>query len=284
MTALVVAGATVRFAGRAAVDDVSFRVSMGAAIGIVGESGSGKTTLARAIVGQQGLDAGAIDFDGTRLGTARTKEQRRAIQMVYQDPYSSLNPRMTVRQTLRELLRVHSLVPRGQVDARCAALMDMVRLSANALDAYPSQFSGGQRQRIALARALAVEPRVLVADEPTSALDASVQATVVDLLAELRRELGLTLVFVSHDLGVVNALCDDIVVMRAGRVVESAARADFFAHPGEEYSRQLLAAVPRLPDGVDAHDSAPADPAQRLHYPDTVGSADSAGRAERTNP
>ncbi len=245
-TGLSVTGATVRFAGRAAVDNVSLSVERGGSIGIVGESGSGKTTLARAIVGQQELDAGDVTFDGVRLVGRRSVEQRRAIQMVYQDPYSSLNPRLTVRQTLRELLRVHRLVSRDGLDARCAELMGMVRFSAEALDAYPAQFSGGQRQRIALARALAVEPQVLVADEPTSALDASVQASVVDLLSELRRDLGLTLVFVSHDLGVINALCDTIVVMRSGQVVETAARAEFFAHPREQYSRELLAAVPRL--------------------------------------
>lgn len=247
MSALSASAITVRFGSLTAVNGVTVSVPSGGALGIVGESGSGKTTLARAIVGQQRVDEGEIALDGAALPVKRAREQRRSIQMVYQDPYSSLNPRMTVRQTLRELLRAHRLAARSEVDARCAELMQQVQLSPAALDAYPQQFSGGQRQRIALARALAANPQVLVADEPTSALDASVQSRIVALLDELRQELGLTLIVVTHDLGVVNALCDDVVVMRAGRVVETAPREQFFAAPREAYSRELLAAVPRLP-------------------------------------
>ncbi len=247
MSSLTVSHISVSFGAFQAVREVSFDVPSGGSIGLVGESGSGKTTVARAVAGLHPADSGEILMDGRVLPSRRARAQRRAIQMVYQDPYTSLNPRMTVRQILSELLRFHRIVPKSQVRVRCAELMEMVRLSESSLDAYPSQFSGGQRQRIALARALAVEPSVLVADEPTSALDASVQASVIELLVQLQRDLGLTLLFVSHDLGVVNALCESVVVMRAGEVVEASSAADFFAGPTQPYSRELLAAVPRLP-------------------------------------
>jgi ABC-type glutathione transport system ATPase component len=249
--------AVVRYGATVAVDGVTLDVPSGTALGIVGESGSGKTTLARAVVGSTPLTGGAILFDGAPAGRRRTRDERRAVQMVHQDPYSSLDPRMTVGQTLGELLRVHRLVPRDRVRARSAELLRLVRLDEDVLGGYPHQFSGGQRQRIAIARALAVEPRVLVADEPTSALDVSVQATVIELLGRLQRELNLTLLFISHDLAVVNAVCDRIAVMRDGRLVETADRAAFFAHPTDPYSRALLEAVPRLPGGGERPSSAP---------------------------
>ena len=246
MSSIEVRDARVKFGALTAVDGVSLTVATGASLGVVGESGSGKTTLAKAIVGQQPLTSGTISLDGVELGARRTKEQRRAIQMVYQDPYSSLNPRMTVRQTLSELLVAHKIVPRSEIRRRCVELLEMVRLDADALDAFPHQFSGGQRQRIAIARALSVDPLVLVADEPTSALDVSVQATVIELLARLKRELGLTLVFISHDLAVVNAVCDTVAVMNHGELVEVASTSTFFTSPADPYSRALLEAVPRL--------------------------------------
>jgi len=246
MSSIEVRDARVKFGALTAVDGVSLTVATGASLGVVGESGSGKTTLAKAIVGQQPLTSGTISLDGVELGTRRTKEQRRAIQMVYQDPYSSLNPRMTVRQTLSELLVAHKIVPRSEIRRRCVELLEMVRLDADALDAFPHQFSGGQRQRIAIARALSVDPLVLVADEPTSALDVSVQATVIELLARLKRELGLTLIFISHDLAVVNAVCDTVAVMNRGELVEVAPTSTFFTSPADPYSRALLEAVPRL--------------------------------------
>ena len=144
------------------------------------------------------------------------------MQMVFQDPYSSLNPRMTVRQTLSELLRVHRMVPRSQIDARCRELMDLVGLGERSLDAHPRQFSGGQRQRVSIARALALEPDMLIADEPVSALDVSVQATVLNLLDELRRQLGLTMLFIAHNMAVVRHVCDRVAVMYLGRIVETA--------------------------------------------------------------
>ena len=254
MSSIHIRDASVNFGATTAVSAVSLTVPSGGSLGIVGESGSGKTTLAKAIVGQQALTSGTISLDGVELASRRTTEQRRAIQMVYQDPYSSLNPRMTVRQTLSELLLAHKIVPRASVAERCAELLEMVRLDPDALDAFPHQFSGGQRQRIAIARALSVEPLVLVADEPTSALDVSVQATVIELLARLKRELGLTLVFISHDLAVVNAVCDTVAVMNRGELVEVAPTSTFFTSPQDPYSRALLEAVPRLDSGAQHHD------------------------------
>lgn len=227
------------------VHGVSLQVPSGGAVGLVGESGSGKTTLARAVVGALIPSGGTIRRDGDAVRVP-SRAQRRQVQMISQDPYSSLNPRMTVGTTLGELLRVHRIVAPGQVRARSEELLAMVRMDPQALDAFPHQFSGGQRQRIAIARALAVEPRVLVADEPTSALDVSVQATVIDLLRRLREDLGLTLLFISHDLGVVNALCDTVAVMEGGHLVEVAPSERLFRRPEHPYSRRLLEAVPRL--------------------------------------
>lgn len=228
-----------------AVTGATFALPAGTALGIVGESGSGKTTLARAIAGQLRTVGGEIRLDGTALDPRRGINELRDIQLVPQDPTSSLNPRLTVHDTLSELLRVHRVVPRPEVPARVGGLLERVRLDPALAAAYPHELSGGQRQRVALARALALSPRVLVADEPTSALDVAVQASILELLGELQRELGLGIVLVSHDLAVVNALCDQVLVMRAGQVVETAGR-EFFTHPGSAYGRELLAAVPRL--------------------------------------
>ena len=247
---LEVRGLQVSYGATPVVRGVSFAVPAGSVLGVVGESGSGKTTIARAIAGELAF-GGAVLLDGQPLGH-RSRETRRAIQVVYQDPFSSLNPRMTVAQVLSELLRVHAIVPRQRVRERCAELMDLVRLPVSVLDAYPRQLSGGQRQRVAIARAIALSPRVLVADEPTSALDVSVQRTVLDLLAELQRTLGLTIVLISHDLAVVHRLCDRVVVVRAGEVVEDASAPEFFAAPQTPYSRALLTTAPRLARGSAA--------------------------------
>jgi oligopeptide/dipeptide ABC transporter ATP-binding protein len=229
-----------------AVEDVSFEVAEGEVLGLVGESGCGKTTIARCIVGQIAPNAGVVRLDGREISQKRTTEDRRAIQMVFQDPYSSLNPRMTVRQVLSELLKFHRLVPPDRLEERCVELMALVGLPKDALDGLPNQFSGGQRQRIAIARALAVEPRVIIADEPVSALDVSVQATILRLFEDLGARLGLTILFISHNLAVVRHLSRSVVVMYLGRIVEQGERESVFVDPRHPYTRALLRAAPRL--------------------------------------
>jgi oligopeptide/dipeptide ABC transporter ATP-binding protein len=231
------------------VAGVDLGVQPGEVLGLVGESGCGKSTLARCIVGLYQPTAGEVLWQGQPLSARRDRAQRRRMQMVFQDPYSSLNPRMTVRQTLSELLRVHRLVPRSQIDARCRELMDLVGLGERSLDAHPRQFSGGQRQRVSIARALALEPDMLIADEPVSALDVSVQATVLNLLDELRRQLGLTMLFIAHNMAVVRHVCDRVAVMYLGRIVETAPTAELFTNPRHPYTQGLLKAVPRLVPG-----------------------------------
>lgn len=248
MTARVeVQNLTVRYGDLLAVDDVSFSIPAGSTLGLVGESGSGKSTVARAVVGMLTPDAGTALVDGVPIAGG-PRSRRRTVQMVFQDPSSSLNPKLTVREMLGEALRVHRVVPRGQITNRSIELLELVRLDGDVLDRHPAEFSGGQRQRLAIARAIAVEPTALVADEPTSALDVSVQAAVLDLLSSLRERLGLTILFISHDLGVINAVADTVAVMQSGRLVEVSERAAFFAYPRDPYSRRLLSAVARLPE------------------------------------
>jgi oligopeptide/dipeptide ABC transporter ATP-binding protein len=232
-----------------AVDGVDLEIARGEALGLVGESGCGKSTLGRCIVGLYTPTAGEIRYGGEPLGARRERAQRRRMQIVFQDPYSSLNPRMTVRQVLAELLRVHKMVPRNRVDERCRELIDLVGLGPRALDAHPRNFSGGQRQRVSIARALALEPELLVADEPVSALDVSVQATVLNLLDELRSKLGLTMLFIAHNMAVVRHVCDRVAVMYLGRIVETAPTEELFLNPRHPYTQGLLKAVPRLVPG-----------------------------------
>ena len=255
---LVAEGLCVSFpAGRGqrltAVEDVSLSVSAGETVGIVGESGSGKSTVARCLAGLLRPDSGTVSLRGELLGARRTREQHRAVQLVFQDPYSSLNPRLSVRSVLGELLVFHGLAKGEAVEPRCRELMALVGLPADALDGYPSSFSGGQRQRIAIARALAVQPQVVVADEPISSLDVSVQAAILALFADLRDRLGIGMVLISHNLAVVRNICDRAAVMYLGRVVEVGEREEIFTDPRHPYTRALLAAAPRLrpgPDGV----------------------------------
>ena len=232
-----------------AVDGVDLELLKGETLGLVGESGCGKSTLARCLVGLLEPTAGEIRYEGRVVDARRTRGDRRRMQMVFQDPYSSLNPRMTVRQVLSELLRAHRMVPKEGLEARCRELLGLVGLGARALDAHPRQFSGGQRQRVSIARALALEPDILVADEPVSALDVSVQATVLNLLADLRAQLGLTVLLVAHNMAVVRHVSDRVAVMYLGRIVETAPTEELFTNARHPYTQGLLRAVPKLAPG-----------------------------------
>jgi oligopeptide/dipeptide ABC transporter ATP-binding protein len=251
-----------------AVDGIDLTVQRGEALALVGESGSGKSTFARALVGIERAKRGEIKLDGKVLPARRPSADQRRIQMVFQDPYSSLNPRLTVGGTLRELLRVHHVVPRGEVDSRARELLRLVGLDEGAVQAYPRQFSGGQRQRVAIARAIALQPELLVADEPVSALDVSVQATILNLLQDLRADLGLTLLLISHNLAVVRHLCDRVAVMYLGRIIEVAPTEALFRGPRHPYTAGLLAAIPRMT--AEDEDEPPAvqgDPPSPLRLP-----------------
>jgi oligopeptide/dipeptide ABC transporter ATP-binding protein len=236
-----------------ALTEVSLDIAAGETLGIVGESGCGKSTLARCLVRLIEPDSGSIRFDGNDVlaleGAARRRFNR-AVQMVFQDPYASLNPRMTVGATLAEALRVHDIVPSAEIAGRVASLLDLVQLPATAAARHPHEFSGGQRQRIGIARALAVEPRVIIADEPVSALDVSVQAQIVNLFVELQERLGLALVFITHDLRLVRHMAHRVAVMYLGRVVETGPVAEIFDAPRHPYTQALLRAVPRLTPGL----------------------------------
>src|SRR5450631_3708651 len=231
-----------------AVDGVSFAIAKGETLGLVGESGCGKSTVARLIVGLYRPTRGKILFNGTRIdGGEPQLALRRAMQMIFQDPYASLNPRWRVRDIIAEPIRAHELSQTAaDVDARVAALLGQVGLTTADGSKYPHQFSRGQRQRISIARALATRPAFLICDEPTSALDVSVQAQVLNLMRRLQRELGLTYLFISHNLAVVHHIADRVGVMYLGRIVEFAPTRRLFASPQHPYTRMLLAAVPDL--------------------------------------
>ncbi len=232
-----------------AVRDVSLTIAKGETVGIVGESGCGKSTLGRMMMGLDRPTTGQMLFDGRDLSTLSGPEQRqlaRRMQMVFQDPFGSLDPRRSVGAQIADGLRTHQIVPRAEVGTEVARLLDQVGLPQTAAKRRPHEFSGGQRQRIAVARALSTRPDFIVADEPVSALDVSIQAQVVNLLMDLRRDLDLAMLFISHDLHVVRHLCTRIVVMYLGRIVEEGPAAQVFDTPAHPYTRALLSATPSL--------------------------------------
>ena len=245
---LEVSGLRKAFGAQVAVDDVSFTVAPGGSLGVVGESGSGKTTTARIIVGLEHADGGVVRVDGRERprgpgrGRAGRLARARQVQMVFQDPFLSLDPRIPIGAALTEILRLHH--PARDHPSRVAELLDHVGLGAREASALPRNLSGGQRQRVAVAKALAVEPRVLVLDEAVAALDVSVQAQILNLLADLRAELGIAYVFITHDLGVVRCVTDEVVVMRHGAIVERGPTESVLAEPSHSYTRLLLESVP----------------------------------------
>ena len=232
-----------------AVDDVSFSIQPGETLGLVGESGSGKSTIGRALLRLIDSTSGSVSYRGENLlstSHARMRALRSKLQMIFQDPYASLNPKMRVRDILGEALQTHGLAPGKEATAaRIAELLQLVGLPPEHAARYPHEFSGGQRQRIGVARALSVQPEFIVADEPLSALDVSIQSQVINLLGDLRDRLSLTMLFISHDLDVVEYLCDRVVVLYLGRVMEVAPTAQLFANPLHPYTHALLAASPR---------------------------------------
>ena len=241
-----------RGAATRAVDDVSFDITPGETFGLVGESGSGKTTTGRCLLRLVEPTSGDITFKELHLRALSSPELRRArrhFQIVFQDPYSSLNPRMRVGAIVQEPLVIHKLGSPDEQRARVRQLFELVGLDPNAGSKYPHEFSGGQRQRIGLARALALEPSFIVCDEPVSALDVSIQAQVVNLLLDLQKKLGLTYLFIAHDLRLVRQICDRVAVMYRGRLVEIAPAEMLFAAPAHPYTRALLSAIPRLQPG-----------------------------------
>jgi oligopeptide transport system ATP-binding protein len=244
-------GAPWRRAQFRAVDAVSFRLRRGSTLAIAGESGSGKSTLARMVLGLLQPTSGSVVFDGTQISDAMDRDAllafRRRVQPVFQNPYSSLDPMYTVFRAIEEPLRIHRVGDRRQREQAVHELVDQVALPSSVLGRLPRELSGGQRQRVAIARALALRPEMLVCDEAVSALDVLVQAQILDLLAGLQTELGLTYLFISHDLAVIRQIADDVLVMRAGRVVEQAPTEVLFTRPAHEYTRQLLDAIPRAP-------------------------------------
>ncbi len=242
-----------------AVDGVSLTVHRGETLGVVGESGCGKSTLARCLVRLHEPDTGAIRLDGQdalALTGAAWRAYNRRVQMVFQDPYGSLNPRLRIGDALTEALTVHRVVERAAVLGRVRALLDLVHLPQDAAGRYPHEFSGGQRQRVGIARALAVEPALIVADEPVSALDVSVQAQIVNLLLELQERLGLALLFITHDLRLLRHIAHRTAVMYLGRIVETGPTEALFATPRHPYTRALIEAVPQVAPGARPRDAA----------------------------
>jgi ABC-type oligopeptide transport system ATPase subunit len=240
-----------------AVDGVSLEIGQGEILGLVGESGCGKSTLSRTVMQLQPATSGTVTLNGEELTSLPKKEirnRRLDFQMIFQDPYASLNPRMTVFSTLAEALcqRHPGLKKDKALTSKVVELMTTVGLDPRFMKKYPHEFSGGQRQRIAIARALAPEPKLIIADEPVSALDVSIQSQILNLLLDLRDKLELTMIFISHDLSVVHYIADNIAVMYSGRIVEYGAANEVFLNPKDEYTRKLLSAIPQLKEQASA--------------------------------
>lgn len=231
-----------------AVDDVSFSLEKGMTYGLIGESGSGKTTTGRAIIGLNKITGGNIVFDGKDVTNERGRREsfRKDVQMIFQDPYSSLNPRKRVYDILKEPLRNFDNLTKTEEKKRILELLELVGLSPESIDKYPHQFSGGQRQRIGIARAVATKPKLIIADEPVSALDVSVQAQVLNFMQEIQEELGLTYIFIGHDLGVIKHLCDRIGIMYKGRFVEEGNTYEIFNNPQHIYTKKLISSIPDI--------------------------------------
>ncbi|WP_017729652.1 ABC transporter ATP-binding protein [Halalkalibacterium ligniniphilum] len=233
-----------------AVDGVSFTIYEGETVSIVGESGCGKSTTGRAILRLDEPTAGEIQFDGEdllSLNKTQMRKKRKDLQIIFQDPYASINPRQTVRQVLEEAMDIQNVIPKAQRGEKVRELMDTVGLGAHQADRFPHEFSGGQRQRIGIARALSVNPKLIICDEAVSALDVSIQAQVINLLKKLQREFKLTYLFISHDLGVVRHISDRVIVMYLGKIVEIADKKSLFENPQHPYTKALLSAIP-IPD------------------------------------
>ena len=231
-----------------AVDGVSFEIPEGKTLAIVGESGCGKTTLGRALVRLNRPISGEIIYQGQDINNDAAwadNHLRKEIQYIFQNPYASLNPKMTILETVRRPLEIFDLYPKEERDRRALELLSMTGISKSQANRYPHEFSGGQRQRICIARALAVEPKLLIADEPTSALDVSIQCQILDLLTSLQKDLGLTMLFISHDLGVVNYISDEVLIMYLGHIMEKGNTHEIFKNPVHPYSKALLDALPR---------------------------------------